>query len=113
MADNSQQLLDDVLAQQRQELAPESSEQDYFELFCAEQVLKDYDLSHEEVQAGIVDGEHDGGVDSAYAVDEVSKLYEALGSTDAAAKGPDLRKQTIDKLTAALSVIRAAQTAPA
>lgn len=36
-------------------------------MFCAEQVLKEYDLSYEEVEAGIVDGEHDGGVDSAYA----------------------------------------------
>ena len=76
MADNSQQLLDDVLTQQRQELAPEFSEQDYFELFCAEQVLKDYDLSHEEVQAGIVDGEHDGGVDSAYAFVNGELVFE-------------------------------------
>ena len=67
MADNSQQLLNDVLSQQRQDLAPDLSEQDYFEIFCAEQILKDYDLSYEEIEAGIVDGEHDGGVDSAYA----------------------------------------------
>jgi hypothetical protein len=67
MADNSQQLLNDVLAQQRTELLPDVSDQDYFEIFCAEQILKDYDLSYEEIQAGIVDGEHDGGVDSAYA----------------------------------------------
>lgn len=67
MADNSQQLLNDVLTQQRQELAPESSDQDYFEFFCAEQILKDYDLSYDELQTGIVDGEHDGGVDSVYA----------------------------------------------
>jgi hypothetical protein len=42
------------------------SEQDYFELFCAEQILKDFDLSYDEIQGGIVDGEHDGGVDSVY-----------------------------------------------
>lgn len=67
MVDNSQQLLSDVLSQRRQELAPSSSEQDYFEVFCAEQILKEYDLSYEEVNAGVVDGEHDGGVDSVYA----------------------------------------------
>jgi hypothetical protein len=66
MTDNSQSILNDVLAQRRQELAPETSEQDFFELFCAEQILKDYDLSYEEVQAGIVDGEHDGGADAVY-----------------------------------------------
>lgn len=67
LVDNSQQLLSDVLGQRRLELAPSLSEPDYFEVFCAEQVLKEYDLSYEEVEAGIVDGEHDGGVDSAYA----------------------------------------------
>lgn len=76
MTDNSQQLLNDVLAQQRQERAPGLSEQDYFEIFCAEQILKDYDLSYEEVQAGVVDGEHDGGVDSAYAFVNGELVYE-------------------------------------
>jgi len=76
VADNSQQLLDDVLRQQREELAPASSDQDYFEVFCAEQILKDYDLSYEEIQAGIVDGEHDGGIDSAYAFVNGELVYE-------------------------------------
>ena len=66
MPDNSQLLLQDVLDQQRDERAPDSSQQDYFELFCAEQILKGYNLSYEELQGGIVDGEHDGGVDSVY-----------------------------------------------
>ena len=51
-SDNSQQILNDVLAQQRQELAPETSEQDYFELFCSEQILKDFDLSYERDPGG-------------------------------------------------------------
>lgn len=76
MADNSQQILDDVLAQQRQDLIPEASEQDYFELFCAEQILKDFDLSYDEIQNGIVDGEHDGGVDSVYAFVNGELIYE-------------------------------------
>ena len=76
MADNSQQLLDDVLRQQRQDVAPALSDQDYFEIFCAEQILKDYDLTYEEVHAGVVDGEHDGGVDSAYAFVNGELIYE-------------------------------------
>jgi hypothetical protein len=51
VTDNSQQILDDVLSQQRQDLLPEVSEQDYFEVFCAEQILKDLDLSYDEIQA--------------------------------------------------------------
>jgi len=75
-SDNSQQILNDVLSQQRQDLIPEVSEQDYFEVFCAEQILKDFDLSYEEIQAGIVDGEHDGGVDSVYAFVNGELIYE-------------------------------------
>ncbi len=67
MADNSQQILDDVIAQKRNEIAPELSEQEYFEIFCGEQILKDYDLSYDEILSGVVDGEHDGGIDSVYA----------------------------------------------
>ena len=66
MNDNSRQLLDAVLQQRHQEQAPDLSEQDYFEMFCAEQILKSFYLSYDELQAGIVDGEHDGGIDSAY-----------------------------------------------
>lgn len=66
LVDNSQQLLNDVLNQRREELYPSYSAQDYFEIFCSEQVLKEYDLSYEEIYSGIVDGEHDGGIDSAY-----------------------------------------------
>lgn len=76
MADNSQQILDDVLRQQREHLEQEISEQDHFEIFCAEQILKDFDLSYDEIQNGIVDGEHDGGVDSVYAFVNGELLYE-------------------------------------
>lgn len=64
--DNAQVILDDVLKQLHQERAPEMGESEYFEVFCAEQLLKDHDLSYEEIQDGIVDGEHDGGVDAIY-----------------------------------------------
>lgn len=64
--DNAQVILDDVLKQLHQERAPEMDESAYFEVFCAEQLLKDHDLSYEEIEDGIVDGEHDGGVDAVY-----------------------------------------------
>ena len=67
MADNSQRLLDEILIQQQEKRDPEISRQDYFEIFCAEQILKDFNLSDEELLAGIVDGAQDGGIDSVYA----------------------------------------------
>lgn len=81
VADNSQQLLNDVLSQQRQELAPALSDQEYFEIFCAEQILKDYDLSYDEVNAGIVDGEHDGGIDCVYSFVNGEAVFEDFDIT--------------------------------
>ena len=78
MIDNARQLLDDVLAQERAELAPEMSEEDYFEIFCASQILKNYGLSYEELQNGIVDGSRDGGIDSVYAFVNGELVYEDL-----------------------------------
>jgi hypothetical protein len=39
---------------------------DYFELFTSEQILKDYDLSYDELLGGIVGNGGDGGIDSIY-----------------------------------------------
>lgn len=66
MSDNAKSILIDVISQRKAEAAPEISDDDYFEIFSAEQILKDFELSYEELEGGIVDGEHDGGVDSAY-----------------------------------------------
>lgn len=66
MADNSEIILSQVLNDKNEAIAPEMSAPDYFEIFCAEQATKDYELSYEEIQAGVVDGEHDGGIDSFY-----------------------------------------------
>lgn len=38
----------------------------FFEIFCAEQILKNYDLSLEEIESGITDGCNDGGIDGFY-----------------------------------------------
>lgn len=66
MVSNAKQILGDIVEQQRQERMPELSTQDYFEIFAAEQITKNYSLTYEDLEAGIVDGEHDGGVDSLF-----------------------------------------------
>jgi AIPR protein len=66
LLDNAKSILRDVISQRKAEAAPEISDDDYFEIFSAEQILKDFELTYEELEAGIVDGEHDGGIDSAY-----------------------------------------------
>ena len=67
MSVNDQIILDQVVNQKRSELAPAISLSDFFEVFVAEQVLKDYDLSYEEIDAGIVGEGGDGGIDAIYA----------------------------------------------
>lgn len=66
MTKNSEIILSQILQDKNNEIAPEIGAADFFEIFTAEQATKNFELSYEEIQAGIVDGEHDGGIDSFY-----------------------------------------------
>lgn len=66
MSQNAKILLIEILKQQQQTLAAAYSNDEFYELFTAEQILKDYDLSYDELEAGITDDGGDGGIDSAY-----------------------------------------------
>ncbi|WP_417258361.1 AIPR family protein [Celeribacter sp.] len=66
MSTNDQVVLSQVIQQRNASKFPHLSFSQYFELFCAEEILKDYELSYDELLSGIVDGEHDGGIDSVY-----------------------------------------------
>ena len=66
MLTNDQVVLLDYLTQRRETEAPGTSESEYFELFTAGEILKDYDLSWDEIEAGIVGGGSDGGIDSVF-----------------------------------------------
>jgi hypothetical protein len=59
-------ILNQVLEQKRQAIAPNESATDYFEIFSAEQVLKDFDLGFDLLKEGIVDGGGDGGIDGIF-----------------------------------------------
>jgi hypothetical protein len=63
MSNNDQIILDKTLEQQRTERAPHLTPDKYFELFVAEQLLKHFDLSYDEIEPGLVDGGGDGGID--------------------------------------------------
>lgn len=66
MSANAKRILGDIVEQRRQESMPDLSLQDFFEVFSAEQITKDYSLTFEELESSIVDGEHDGGIDSVF-----------------------------------------------
>jgi hypothetical protein len=66
MAKNDVVLLDGIIDQRLIENIPSSERDEVFEFFCLEQLLKDYDLSHDELESGWIDGRGDGGFDGVY-----------------------------------------------
>lgn len=63
MAKNDSILIDGIIAQRLADKKPSNDVGEVFEYFSFEQILKQYDLSDEELEAGWVDGRHDGGID--------------------------------------------------
>ncbi|MFP9097672.1 AIPR family protein [Flavobacterium sp. RHBU_24] len=59
-------ILSEVLKQKKIDIAPEMDDDEFFNLFSSEQILKDFDLSYEELIDGVVEGGNDGGIDSLY-----------------------------------------------
>ena len=59
-------LLNSVLRKSRCSAYPDLTDDDFFEIFCADIVLVDFDLNNEEIESGIIDGSQDGGIDAAY-----------------------------------------------
>lgn len=66
MATNQQILLETLLSQQKDNLEETLGADDYFHLFVTDQILKNYELSYDEIKEGIVDNGGDGGIDSIY-----------------------------------------------
>ena len=66
MTENDRIILDEVVAQRRTTIDPSATESAFFEFFTAEQVLKDSDLSYDEIESGLVGDGGDGGIDGIY-----------------------------------------------
>ncbi len=66
MVTNERIILDGVLKQLQEEVDPNGDPSSFFEFFTAEQVLKDFDLSYDEIETGLVGAGGDGGIDGIY-----------------------------------------------
>ncbi|MBH2007303.1 AIPR family protein [Candidatus Saccharibacteria bacterium] len=66
MPNNDPVLLDGVLDEIKVTAPSGLNDAQVFDLFATEQVLKDYDLSIDELTAGLTDGSGDGGIDGFY-----------------------------------------------
>ena len=109
-------LLNSVL-RKRHASYPEATNDDFFEIFCADIVLVDFDLSNEEIESGIIDGANDGGVDAAYLF--INRKLWAEDFEYSALKGPvdieliliqsknqdSFKEAPVDKLSSSLPML--------
>lgn len=66
MTNNDQISLDQILGEERTARARGLKESEFFEIYVAEQVLKNFDLSDDEIESGLIGATHDGGIDGIY-----------------------------------------------
>ena len=66
MVSNQRTILNQLLEQYRLEIDPDDTPSQFFEYFAAEQALKDFDLSFDEIESGLVGDGGDGGIDGLY-----------------------------------------------
>lgn len=63
MAKNDKILIDGIIDDRIDQKVPSDKRDEVFEYFAFEQILKDYDLSNDELISGSIDGRNDGGID--------------------------------------------------
>jgi len=90
MARNDVVLLDSLIEKARSRLGTARKLSEIFELFSFEQILKEYDLSYEELETGWVDGGDDGGIDGFFFLVD-GKLQMDTNIDRAAKRNPKLK----------------------
>lgn len=63
---NDQIILEQIIKERCAESEDELSISEYFEIYSASEILKDYDLTYDDISYGIVGDGGDGGIDSIY-----------------------------------------------
>jgi hypothetical protein len=71
MQDTDISVLNDIIAESKKELAPSMKDDEFWELFAAKEILRDRQLSPDDIQSGMVGQteiikESDGGIDAFY-----------------------------------------------
>ncbi|HKF49027.1 MAG TPA: AIPR family protein [Terracidiphilus sp.] len=79
---NALLVLNEILQDLRQSTAPQIADDDFFEIFSAEQVLRYMRFACPKVEDGIVGGGNDGGIDSSYLFVNGRYLNGKLGISD-------------------------------
>jgi hypothetical protein len=90
MARNDVVLIDSLVKKATPSLGENRSESEIFELFCFDNVLKDSELSYEELESGWTDGPDDGGIDGFFVFVDGNLATEAQLES-AARRNPEIR----------------------
>jgi hypothetical protein len=63
-SNNDRVVLERILESRRNEYNSDTKSSDYFEIFSVEEILKEKNLSIDEIESLVIDGSRDGGIDS-------------------------------------------------
>ncbi|OGR35237.1 MAG: abortive phage resistance protein [Desulfovibrionales bacterium GWA2_65_9] len=80
MANNDQIILGQIIEEQRALRFPSATKGAFFEMYVAEQVLKDFDLSDDELESGLIGSGCDGGIDGIYTLANGDLVQEDFDS---------------------------------
>lgn len=94
MARNDVVLLDSLVNKSREQLGKERRIDELFELFCMDQILKDYDLSFDDLETGWTDGSDDAGIDGMFTFLD-SKIVLDEGGIETGRRNPLLEVYVI------------------
>ena len=90
MANNDQVLLGELLRQEAEDFAETLTESEFFEFYSANQVLKEYELSYDEIRMGVAGDSLDGGADSIYIFVNGDLIKEDSNVKEKYKKNPDI-----------------------
>jgi hypothetical protein len=76
LASNDILLLNSILQKNKPQYGLRADDGEYFELFSIDLVLRNYELSLEQLEDGWVDGGNDGGIDGFYVFIDGVYLYQ-------------------------------------
>ncbi len=63
---NDQIILEQILKDKKSELEIEMTDADFFEMYTASEILKDYDVTYDDISYSVVENGGDGGIDSIF-----------------------------------------------
>ncbi|TAN68947.1 MAG: hypothetical protein EPN17_08255 [Methylobacter sp.] len=90
MSNNDQILLSELLRQEADEFQESFTESEFFEFYSAVQILKEYELSYDEIKAGIAGESLDGGADSVFIFVNGDLIKEDSDVKEKYKKNPDI-----------------------